>query len=504
MSTSSDLFVLVKSLTAAEKRYFKKKAKTGKKAKHNYILLFDAVEKQKEYNEDKLIKKFTETNLLKDYSPQKTYLINQILQAMALQNKENIYLNNKLELHLFNAHFLFKKGLFQRSAKEIRTKILVHKPEYETASLFLDACQLYRSIVHRFESKAKKKILDDIQFLENRIIQSQEITIKLFRVYDILLSSYNKDALAIKDQSDSRKSVLNQLDFIKEEQCVTITSRYYYYICQSLSCMVRKDLISYHNYYQKLLDLYDEYPKKKKEETHIYITICGNFLSSCLLVEAYQKMELVLNMLESIKAPNYTTEVRLFQNIINYRFIYYLNSQQLNKGINTLLHFEEFLPNYINDIPKKSLITIYHHAILVLFYAEKYTKIIEWANKIIDAGKYSPRQDLQDAARLFSIIAYFEMDEHDFLVSYHIRNVQNYFREHNRNDTVAQILIKTLKKIINSPLDKKLRASIWEDGFTEIKSIENKSLHPILEITTWFASKVYEKPLADLMDTDFG
>ena len=56
---SNNLHELIKSLTKAEKRYFKVYASRHmSNSSSNYERLFDAIDRQTDYNEDLLLKKF--------------------------------------------------------------------------------------------------------------------------------------------------------------------------------------------------------------------------------------------------------------------------------------------------------------------------------------------------------------------------------------------------------------------------------------------------------------
>ena len=72
MATSNALFDLIKSLTPNEKSYFKKNAyKQEKGGKNPYLQLFDAIDKQAEYDESKLLRKFAKHKMSKQFSTAK-------------------------------------------------------------------------------------------------------------------------------------------------------------------------------------------------------------------------------------------------------------------------------------------------------------------------------------------------------------------------------------------------------------------------------------------------
>ena len=72
MAQQDDVFDLIHSLTRNEKRYFKVAA--GQHAvgeKKNYVVLFDAYDRLKEYDPEKLVKALKGTRIAKNLSSEK-------------------------------------------------------------------------------------------------------------------------------------------------------------------------------------------------------------------------------------------------------------------------------------------------------------------------------------------------------------------------------------------------------------------------------------------------
>lgn len=73
--SSSNLHQLIKSLSAPEKGYVKKQATVHVIGEQNkYIRIFEAIEKQKEYDEKAILKKFKDDPILNNFSVAKNYL----------------------------------------------------------------------------------------------------------------------------------------------------------------------------------------------------------------------------------------------------------------------------------------------------------------------------------------------------------------------------------------------------------------------------------------------
>src|SRR5688572_33072384 len=108
MKRPQDLFDLIKSLTPAEKGYFKKFVAKGDGKK--YLKLFDAINAQKEYDEEKLKKKFKKE--LSNLSAAKHYLFEMVLDATRAFQLNNSYSSQILRL-TDQADLLYKRGLHE-------------------------------------------------------------------------------------------------------------------------------------------------------------------------------------------------------------------------------------------------------------------------------------------------------------------------------------------------------------------------------------------------------
>src|SRR5690349_16221129 len=112
-----ELFNLIKSLNKGEKRYFKLFARTrsAHKDTNNYIRLFDVIEKQGEYNEEKIKR----LKLVKDvHLPMlKNYLYNLVLESLRSLKSKSSDVDSEIGNLLENARIMRDKGLEDEELK---------------------------------------------------------------------------------------------------------------------------------------------------------------------------------------------------------------------------------------------------------------------------------------------------------------------------------------------------------------------------------------------------
>ena len=208
---SDTLFQLIHSLEKSEKRHFKLYIKrSSAKEDLKIIRLFDALDRQTEYDEKHLLK------ILKDFTkPQlsnlKTHLYKQLLASLRLlKTNENIDL--KLSEHLDNARLLYNKGLKIQSlhilerAKELakanqKMNFLVQVISLEKK---IETLHITRSSLEKTELLAQESL--DISSHIDRVTRLSHLALLLYRWY-----VQNGHARNVEDEKDIRHFFKNSL-----------------------------------------------------------------------------------------------------------------------------------------------------------------------------------------------------------------------------------------------------------------------------------------------------
>ena len=130
MKATTDLFDLIQSLSPNEKRYFKRFATQhviGKQ--NNYLRLFEAIAKQKRYDEDALRKRFKGERFIEHLPSEKNYLFQMVLKAMRRYQADKS-VDIKLRDMLLDAELLDSRGLY-KACKKILKKVGDLAQQYE-------------------------------------------------------------------------------------------------------------------------------------------------------------------------------------------------------------------------------------------------------------------------------------------------------------------------------------------------------------------------------------
>ena len=120
MKPSIELFKLIKSLSKSEKRFFKLSSSLQSGDK-NYLKIFDFIEKQNEYNEEKLKVEFSKEIFIKHLPSQKNHLYKLILKSLrSFHSEESVISILKQEIK--NIEILYNKALYKEWLDFIQEK----------------------------------------------------------------------------------------------------------------------------------------------------------------------------------------------------------------------------------------------------------------------------------------------------------------------------------------------------------------------------------------------
>lgn len=167
MEKSGNLYQLIKSLTKSEKGYFKKYATFHIRSTDgsNYIKIFNAIDAQSTYSEQKLINKFKYERFINQFAVAKNYLYNIILESL-----EAYHHSGAMELRglLNRIEILTDKGLYTH-AKKLLKKARRMADEMKMLT-YIDEMNVLEQSIHRlqYDVEGLKESLENLKVQKNK------------------------------------------------------------------------------------------------------------------------------------------------------------------------------------------------------------------------------------------------------------------------------------------------------------------------------------------------
>ncbi len=497
------LFQLIQSLEKSEKRHFKLYIKRSSAREDLKIIqLFDALDKLPEYDEKLLLKKLTGIQK-PQLSNLKTHLYKQVLASLRLlKATENIDL--QLSEQLDHARLLYNKGLKLQSLKILEKAKEIAKA-HQKMNFLAQVISLEKKIetLHITRSTTEKTRLMAEEALEisghiDRVTRLSNLALLLYRWYVL-----NGHARNESDESDLKTFFKNYLP----SDIGAINSFYeklYLYQSYCWFAFIRQDFLMYYRYSQKWIDLFTEQPLMKEVETGHYVKGMHNLLNAHFDLRNFKRFDVTLRQFEAFAKTKVATH---HDNFRTHTFIYisgakinqHLMQGTFRQALELVPHIEEELKEYDLFVDRHRLLVFNYKFATLYFGNGDFETCIDYLQRIIN-GPLDLRIDLQCYARLLHLLAHYELGNYEIIESL-IKSVYRFMAKMKNLTVVEEEMFKFLRDSFEvSP--RKLKPEL-EKFLHNIKHLEKNRFETrsfaYLDIISWVESKVYAKPMRDII-----
>lgn len=504
----STLFDLIHSMNKGEKRYFKLYARS--RAPHvrnmNYIRLFDAIEKQREHNEEKIkslnIVKKDHLRMLKNY------LYHLILESMRDHRSKGKHTYNIIKNTFADALILQEKGLKNQEIKFLeRAKELSGK--HEQWGILLDILLMESKYSpQQSDSKIWKKLSAEMHTLFEKTINLMEYDRFRFYINAIMRSSGTVTVIRHSGQNRMLKKLTN-LELIKNgDKAISVSAKISYYWNLSFLYLLRNDYKNCHTVYADLIRFIESNISLVRSPDNILIGAMTNFFNIQILLHRYKEAFETQRKQYALIRKKPKVESKIWRNFYVDETAYYILTGEFKKGILLRKEIEKRVPS-LND-PDKSIApdltfsdaALYLNMACLYFGNEDYRSALRWTNRIMQQPKTSVEEDLQSFIKIFIILIHFELNTPDIL-DYLIVSAYRYLRRKERMYKYEESVLRFFRRISKITPTKEFILREFEKFKNELiqitKDPEEKKALFYFDLIAWLESKIANRPFAEVV-----
>lgn len=501
------MHALIKVMTPSEKRAFKIFANRhviGQK--NNYVKLFDSLDKQKEYDEDALIKSLGGLKYAKYLSADKYYLYGLTLNSLDSFHS-NSSIDNKLHRQLHFIEVLFEKGLYGQAGKlmEKCKKLAETHDKYEE---LLRIKHWEREIVMRQGTPEGLVV-----FLENHYQEVHQILKVLTNRYmyhttaDRIFALHKTKGMARSPQDlEAYHKLYNKELLDNEAGALCYDAKRLLYASRMFYFHATGEVNKSHEARRKLVQLIEGNPERMKAHIRSYIYALNNLLISCILTRNELEFHEVLSKLTSIPDHIPSTSltqdmrVRIFESRYIHETDFLIKFARFKEGAQLCDQIEQELENIIDQVDHAFLLTLYNNMMVLYFGAGEYKKALKWLNLILNERTGDTREDIMCYARIINLIIHYELNNH-LILPYLLRSTYRYLSQKKPPLKYERLVMDTMRKILRtrnpealpgllSSLRDKL-LPLADDPFERIMTED-------LNLIAWLESKVSDTTYAEI------
>jgi hypothetical protein len=506
MKSSDDLFQLIKSLTKSEKRYFKVIAsKKQSSFKNNYLKLFEAIEKQKTYDEEKIIRQFTDNTFIKHLPSEKNYLYSLILKSLHIYHSSSSTETTLNELLHFS-EILYSKGLYQQSRKIVtKAREISHANEMHSQMIKISRQRI--ELANQLSINSKELQTEHTSAISDSKLAIEQI-VNLNSYYELhgqFFFLIRKEGELIRKPSELKKFdqiMLNPL-MDNEKNALSHESKGVFYFIRSVYHYMKGDLQKAYHYNKKELEHIESHSKKNLKQSD-YTAKLNNICEVCLRMKKDQEFWYYLNKLKKTPAISILEKSRQFYRYHDLILRMYMQTGEFEKAILLVNVIETGLETYKNHIHQSRIISIYYHIAYTYFGVGEYKKSLIWINRILNDRKPDLRRDLLCFARLLNFIIHFELNN-IFLLEHIIKSTHHYLHTKEKLYDLETIVLKFLKKLSKVSMEEQVIGLLKELKNELVKLLKDpfeKRAFEYFDLISWVESKIEGRNFAEIVKSN--
>lgn len=504
MKPTTELFDLVKSMTKSEKRFFKLSS-TLQSGEKNYIRIFDVIDEQDEYDEQKVKDKFKGETFIQHFPSEKNHLYKLILKSLRNFHSENS-INSILRQEIKNIEILYKKALYRECAKFVsraKKMALEHEKFYYLFDLINWEKQL---LEEEYETGDFDKDLDQLISEETQCIEKLRNLAEYHMIYSRANFVIRKGGFARTENERKIVREISNYHLIKGKNTALsarAASICYYIkgVCAAFDRDYEEALVNF----EKVKDIINRNEKLRPDLASRYVRMLNLTLNCYIESKRFNEANAIIQELNRIKDDegfdSTNIQLRIFTTTVTAQLQICNKTGDYQRGISLVPEIIKMLDKLSSKINKEQVVEFYYNLSGIYFIAGEYKEALYWLNKVLNDNEKNLRRDIYNFSRIFNLVIHYELGNYD-LLEYVIKSTTRYLNKDEKEYNAEMILIKHLRKLIKTTNDK-----LKQEGYKNMKQdleeiFENKGEDLLLnyfDILTWVESKIQRVAFPELL-----
>jgi len=490
------LFLLIKSLSRSEKRYFKIYAKRHVLGEeNNYILLFDILVKMEEYNEEKLLESLDGHRMTKRIEVAKTYLYKLIIKAMrAYRSGKTIEV--QLSEMLETIDFLFEKKLYPQAYAQLK-KAKKMAADFEKLTLLPELLHWEeRLMAAEFFSKNRLKDLQELKDKQQKVLHDLLTINEFWQLDATLYFKYHREGIA-QDQKEWK--VLEQLlahPILKmPETDLPFQAKRLKLKTYSTWYFLKRDFEKCYPIVNDLVMLLEEKPAMLKKEPLEYIQSLNNLLNMTQVLGKSDESKFLLAKLESLlKKDVYKkmeqVQLRLFESFYYHQMNLHRQQKTYKDGLRYLKDIEKGMQQFSGKMNPVGQLMICFHVFQLCYGAQQWNDALDWLDRILQKKNTLIHQEIILISQLTLPIVTFKLYGNNIDTQRAIRQVYKFLSKRKKTYKLEKTALDFIKKLTQTKNKKDLKIELkWLDSELN-QSTSEERLFAYFDFKEWIQSEL--------------
>lgn len=503
------LYDLIRSLSKSEKRYFKlysSRHTIGEE--NNYIRLFDYIEQQDQYDEDKLFTDFKGEAFLNRFSITKKRLYDHILSAL-----DAFHANSSAEVQVYRqlhaTDILYEKALYNQCRRTlVSAEKLAMKNNFKELLLIIQGKK--RKLLETIgPSEIDGEEIEEISTVVDQVIRDVKLEDELWLSKSLLFKRLSEKGVArsTEEKKAFEKIIQNLMDLeIGNEKSSTqflynhTMSAYYYAI---------GDLSRSFDWLDNNIKLLESGEFVKQIPVNKQVSLLTNAIYISDKLGEYRKSLEFLGKLKQIAQQtdlNEDLDIKLFSSISSIELSLNIRKGDFEGANDLIKNISDGLDRYEDKLTVNRKAFLAFKLAVVQIGLGDYNQALKWINRILNDHKLDKTEDIYGFTLLLDLLVHIELN-HDDLLPYSLKSVQRFFKTRNRMYSFETVMLKFISKLIKSK-DRFEAEEIWQELYETLGQVTDQSAFDSValdyfDFRAWAESKLKRKPFRHIVRENY-
>lgn len=499
MKPSHELFELICSLSQTEKRFFKVYAGRHVIGKQNvYVRLFNAIARQKSYDEEKIIRQFKGEAFVKYFAAEKYYLYQMVLHSLDAYHSESS-VEHRLAKMLHFAEILFKRSLYDQCGKildraEKIARTFERFPELEQV-LFRRQSLIYHN--PEISDRQIETYIGELFAEQDKVRKLQDNLIQYRRLSELIFAIYKQKGLARNTAELARLDNLMRHPLLKKEsEAHSYDAARYFYGCHIIHCDAYSREEKSAEYSLRLIRLIESRPDRLEENPASYIAALNSYLITNLRLRRFELFGNTLRKLKELRnsepvRKSMGLQLRLFEATATHQLDFHIKTRTYTDAMPAIRETEKELIRLGTAVDKAYRITIYHNMVSIYFGAGMFREALRKLNLIINEPGNEIREDLVCFARVINLIVHYELGN-ELQLPYLMRSAYRFLHKRNRVLRFEKVIFEHLRFLLRTRRESEIPGillKLKKNLIPLLKEPYEKNLFEDIDLISWLDRK---------------
>lgn len=501
MNKLNTLYILINSLSKAEKRFFK--LTTGlHQGDKVYVFLYEQMEKNTPENE--VYSLFAGKYKNESFEMAVKHLYRVLLSCLGhLRDKEDI--QDKIFKYISMAAILFERELYSEAFLELdNAKKLAVKFENDPLLLLIRRTELKYKSSLLFEDMTEKQLVNKQMKINEVTKYSRSINLHL-QLYDILKYriSYQGYARSEKQKDNLNDLVLSELSLIANNSYKSFEAEKLHLHFQALYYLNSGNYKAAIRFYKELINLFDENKHLIQNPPIYYLSAITGILDTLKASHLYDEMPFFIAKLKELEQAPYATEFifSIKTLIFQYNLAYYINTGNFSEALEYMNNHGKHLLAKVSLLGLDAQLKLYLSCTVLYLCISDLSGARSMMKKILGSGKVFYSLPSYKTARLVNLILQAELGNYE-LIQNEINSIKRTIHNEKQVYTTEKIVFRfTLAYPL--PVYEKTRMQLWQQFKKTFTSIENdkyeQKLLQTFDFLAFIESKLTRVSLAEVL-----